>query len=107
MIQHQVLTILTVDLQTQQLTRAIRREFAREIDQETVDDEEWDSADEDEEEEMDRRRKMEILKRAWAAWNVAEEALDDDRFAFGPMSFGLIALGTILEVVKKLRFDRD
>lgn len=47
--------------------------------------EEWDSDDEDEldDEEMDRRVKAEMLKRAWAAWNVAEETLHEDPEAFG------------------------
>lgn len=85
----------------------MRREFVRDAVTEPSDHqpEEWDSDDEDEldDEEMDRRVKAEMLKRAWAAWNVAEETLHEDPEAFGAMSFGIVALGTMLELIKKQR----
>lgn len=93
---------------TQQLTRAIRCEFLREVDSKSSDDQpqEWDSDEEDEhdEEELDQRM-IGTFTRAWAAWNIAEEALEDDPETFGPMSFGFIALGAMLEVIKKQRMD--
>jgi RNA-dependent RNA polymerase len=91
-------------LQTQQLTQAIRKEFARVADSDSnpADSEAWDS-DESDDEESDRQVWVETLKRAWAAWEAAEAALRDDPESFGPSSFGILALGTILELVKKLR----
>ena len=59
--------------------------------------------DYDEEDWNADTRESEIFTRAWAAWNVAEEALKDDPRIFGPQSFGLIALGLMLEVVKECR----
>jgi hypothetical protein len=35
-------------------------------------------------------------------WKAAEAALIDDPESFGPSSFGIIALGTVLELTKKL-----
>ena len=59
----------------------------------------------DEEGEMDEDRlvletRAEVFSRAWAAWKVAEDTLTRDRSAFGPQSFGLIALGLLLDVIK-------
>jgi RNA-dependent RNA polymerase len=62
----------------------------------------WDSDDSDNKEE-DEKVKVKTIKRAWAAWNVAEDALAEDPESFGPSSFGIIAMGTILELIKKLR----
>lgn len=59
----------------------------------------WDGDDEG----ADRRVKFEALKRAWAAWNVAENALNNDPTAFGPSSFRIVAVSTILGIIKKLR----
>jgi RNA-dependent RNA polymerase len=92
-------------LQTQQLTQAIRKEFiwvAHSDSDSAADSEGWDS-DESDDEESDREIKVATLKRALAAWLAAEAALLDDPEAFGPSSFGIIALGNILELVKKLR----
>ena len=61
----------------------------------------WDS-DESDDKESDREIKAETLKCTLAAWLAAEAALLDDPEAFGPSSFGIIALGYILELVKKL-----
>lgn len=93
---------------TQQLTKAIRRELAREVDS-AFDEQgqEWDSdeEDEDDDDELRRQRDSRVFARAWAAWNAAEEALNDDPEAFGPLSFGLVALGVMLEIIKKLRTE--
>ena len=59
---------------------------------------------EDEEGEIDDElifeKRVEVFSRAWTAWKVAEDTLADDPFAFGPQSFGLIALGLLLDVIK-------
>jgi RNA-dependent RNA polymerase len=59
--------------------------------------------DESEDLAEDEERRRDKYERAWAAWLVAEEALDDDPSSYGPSSFGLLALGTMLEVVKEAR----
>jgi RNA-dependent RNA polymerase len=45
----------------------------------------------------------ETFKRSWAAWCVAEVILKEDSSKFGAQSFGLIALGRMLEIVKASR----
>ena len=65
---------------------------------------------EDEEGEIDDdelafEMRAEIFTRAWAAWKVAEDTLTVDPSAFGPQSFGLIALGQLLEVIKDAMTD--
>ena len=45
-------------------------------------------------------KRAEIFNRAWAAWSTAEDTLVGDPFAFGPQSFGLLAMGLLLDVVK-------
>jgi RNA-dependent RNA polymerase len=65
---------------------------------------------EDEEGEMDEdelafETRAEVFSRAWSAWRVAEDALIYDQFAFGPQSFGLIALGLLLDVIKDATTD--
>jgi RNA-dependent RNA polymerase len=59
-----------------------------------------DEEDEIDEDELVFEKRAEVFSRAWAAWRVAEDALAEDSFAFGPQSFGLIALGLLLDVVK-------
>ncbi|KIK37017.1 hypothetical protein CY34DRAFT_26176 [Suillus luteus UH-Slu-Lm8-n1] len=54
-------------------------------------------------EELERRMMAETFKRCWAAWCVAEDNLKEDPSMFGAQSFGLIALGMILEIVKTSR----
>ncbi|KAJ7642305.1 RNA dependent RNA polymerase-domain-containing protein [Mycena rosella] len=83
--------VSAMNLQTGELAKAIRHEFRSPAYQDVQEDDEDDDV---------RRDKFE---RAWAAWLVAEETLDDDPSSFGPSSFGLIALGTILEIVKEAR----
>ena len=63
------------------------------------DDEDYD----DDEPELGMAARVEVFKRAWAAWSVAEETLLDDRTSFGAQSFGLIALGVLLDIVKDAR----
>ena len=65
---------------------------------------------EDEDEEIDDdelvfETRAEVFTRAWAAWKVAEDTLFDDPSAFGPQSFGLIALGMLLDVIKDATAD--
>jgi RNA-dependent RNA polymerase len=65
---------------------------------------------EDEEGEIDDdelvfETRAEVFTRAWAAWCVAEDILIDDPSAFGPQSFGLIALGLLLDVIKDASTD--
>lgn len=40
------------------------------------------------------------FRRAWAAWCVAEEVLNQYPAAYGPQSFGFIALGRMLKLIK-------
>ncbi|KAJ7785716.1 RdRP-domain-containing protein [Mycena metata] len=99
-----------MNLQTGELAKAIRHEFQPNNDRDPQagagddededDDDEWDDRDDIAGDEEKRREKFE---RAWAAWLVAEEALDDDGSSYGPSSFGLLALGTILEVLKEAK----
>ncbi|KAG1720815.1 RdRP-domain-containing protein [Suillus occidentalis] len=53
--------------------------------------------------ESERRMMAETFKRCWAAWCVAEDNLKEDPSMFGAQSFGIIALGMILETVKTSR----
>ena len=65
--------------------------------------------DEDEEEvdedELVFETRAEVFSRAWAAWKVAEDILIDDPSTFGAQSFGLIALGLLLDVIKDATAD--
>jgi hypothetical protein len=47
-------------------------------------------------------RDVETMARSWAAWLVAEAELQNEPDAFGPQSFGFIALGSLLKVVKEV-----
>ncbi|KAJ7139530.1 RNA dependent RNA polymerase-domain-containing protein [Mycena epipterygia] len=100
--------VSAMNLQTGELAKAIRYEFrspAYRETQGTAADDEEEEYDDDDDEGMagDEERRRDKFERAWAAWLVAEEALDDDPSSYGPSSFGLLALGTILEVVKEAR----
>ncbi|KAF7306444.1 RdRP-domain-containing protein [Mycena indigotica] len=91
---------------TEELTKLIRYEFqsleyrpqAREA--EDSDDDEWEDS---EEIAGNEERRADRFMRAWAAWLVVEETLDEDKTAFGPSSFGLLALGTMLDVIKEAK----
>lgn len=66
---------------------------------------EQDEQDDDEEDEdILSDRDLESYRRAAAAWQAANDALEEDAEAFGPSSFGLIALGVMLEIMKKARY---
>jgi hypothetical protein len=91
-----------MSLQTHELTKLVRQEL-REVDSHALEEDEDDYDDYDDEDWNADARESEIFNRAWAAWYVAEEALEEDRQCFGPQSFGLIALGIMLEVVKECR----
>lgn len=77
-------------------------EFIR-VDPASADDEGRDSDDSDYDEELDRRVQVETLQRAWATWNVAGDTLKDEPEAFCPSNFGIIAMGAVLEIIKKIR----
>lgn len=67
---------------------------------------------EDEEGDLDHdelvfETRAEVFSRAWAAWKVAEDILIDEPSAFGPQSFGLIALGLLLDLVKDATADAE
>ncbi|KAL6303669.1 RdRP-domain-containing protein [Sparassis latifolia] len=98
--------VSAMNLQTSGLVRAVRAEFrpselaaANEEDYEEEDYEDWTFREVFDEEET--LMMSETFKRAWAAWYVAEDALAEYPDAFGPQSFGLIALGRMLEIVKE------
>ncbi|KAF8213689.1 hypothetical protein K438DRAFT_1804461 [Mycena galopus ATCC 62051] len=87
-----------MNLQTGELTKAIRHEFQapeyHEI-QYTEEDQDDDESDDDEEDiAADEDKRRDKFERAWAAWLPT---------SFGPPSFGLLALGTMLEVVKEAK----
>jgi len=95
-----------MNLQTGELTKAIRHEFQapeyHEM-QYTEEDQDDDESDDEEDIAADEDKRRNKFERAWAAWLVSEEALDDEPTSFGPPSFGLLALGTMLEVVKEAK----
>lgn len=92
--------------QTHELVRAVRAEMrgsnpTAEDDQEYTEDGEWD--DDEDDYYRETRQIGETFKRAWAAWCAAETALREEPASYGPQSFGLIALGRMLELVKAAR----
>ncbi len=104
-------------LQTQELTRAIRQEFLPPLDDD--DEEEFDEDDYDDEfsdlvsnDELERDIQRLCIKfnRARAGWVAAQEGLADARedgtTSFGPQSFGVIALGVMLDVLEELKKPR-
>jgi hypothetical protein len=40
------------------------------------------------------------MARSWTAWLIAEAELEENPDSFGPQSFGLIALGSLLKIMK-------
>ncbi|SJL03501.1 uncharacterized protein ARMOST_06857 [Armillaria ostoyae] len=110
-------TTASMNLQTQELTRAIRQEFLpppedddeEEFDEDDYDDEFSDFVSNDEL-ERDIQRLCIKFNRARAGWVAAQEALDDAReggtSSFGHRSFGVIALGVMLDVLKELKKPR-
>ena len=97
------------------LCSSIRHELRWESLQDSNSDSDSDNNDnlqvyEDEESEMDEEElvfdtRAKVFSRAWAAWEVAEDKLTDNPSAFGPQSFGLIALGLLLDVIKDATTD--
>ncbi|KAF8845474.1 RdRP-domain-containing protein [Paxillus ammoniavirescens] len=94
-----------MNLQTHELVRSVRAEMrasnaaSREQEEDELsDDGEWD----DDEDDYYRESRLiaESFKRAWAAWCVAEEELQQEPQSYGSQSFGLIALGKMLELIK-------
>ncbi|KAK0488742.1 RdRP-domain-containing protein [Armillaria novae-zelandiae] len=106
-------TTASMNLQTQELTRAIRQEFLPppEDDEEEFDDDDYDDEFSDfvsnDELERDIQRLCIKFNRARAGWVAVQEALDGAReegtTSFGPHSFGVIALGVMLDVLKELK----
>lgn len=101
--------VTAMNLQTHELVRAVRAEL---LVKDLVTSETETYYDYDEEEDYDdwtfreefddteQRSMAETFKRSWAAWCVAEDTLEEQPRMFGAQSFGLIALGKMLEVVK-------
>ncbi|KAH7883958.1 RdRP-domain-containing protein [Phlebopus sp. FC_14] len=100
--------VTSMNLQTHELVRAVRAEFRPgDENHSIVDDDDFSDDDwyEDEEDDFHRESRVvtETFKRAWAAWCVAEKALADYPESYGPQSFGLVALGRMLELIKAAR----
>ncbi|KDQ54925.1 hypothetical protein JAAARDRAFT_693519 [Jaapia argillacea MUCL 33604] len=88
-------SVAMMNIETQELAKAVRRELYGD-----------DGGDVNEvvaQHDDDRVRRRGSFTRAYAAWLVSEEILESDPGAFGPQSFGLIALGVLLEMVKQSR----
>jgi RNA-dependent RNA polymerase len=68
-------------------------------------DPEYEDDDEDEDEDEDHLspQDSETFMRAAAAWQISFEKLSEEEPLLGPASFGLIALGLMLDIVKKAR----
>ncbi|KIY66410.1 RdRP-domain-containing protein [Cylindrobasidium torrendii FP15055 ss-10] len=99
--------VTAMNLQTQQLAKGIRKELRRTLVVED-DDATVDGIDEDEDdEEALSDRDIATFERAAAAWDVAlADVLDDDEegeVSFGSASFGIVALGVMLDIAKKAR----
>ncbi|KAG1828633.1 RdRP-domain-containing protein [Suillus variegatus] len=100
--------VTAMNLQTRELVRAVRAELlVKDLavsEAEMYSDEEDDYDDWTFREEFDdteQRSMAETFKRSWAAWCVAEDTLKEEPRMFGAQSFGLIALGRMLEIVKE------
>ncbi|KAF5361337.1 hypothetical protein D9757_012315 [Collybiopsis confluens] len=92
---------VSLNLQTQELARKIRLEFAyQETDVENWNEEYFDALDY--EEDPDVERLCNIFNRARAAWIASEEIMDQDVEMFGVQSFAMIALGSMLNAIKAL-----
>ncbi|KAF9243729.1 RdRP-domain-containing protein [Melanogaster broomeanus] len=96
-----------MNLQTHELVRAVRVEMrasnaTNREDEEEDDDFSDDGGWYDDEDDYYRETRLiaESFKRAWAAWCAAEEALREHPASYGPQSFGFIALGRMLELIK-------
>ena len=63
----------------------------------------WEWEDDEDDYYRETRQIAESFKRAWAAWCAAESMLMVQPASYGPQSFGLIALGRMLELIKAAR----
>lgn len=72
-----------------------------ETDEDYTEDGDWD--DDEDDYYRETRQLAETFKRAWAAWCAAETLLREEPASYGPQSFGLIALGRMLELIKAAR----
>jgi RNA-dependent RNA polymerase len=84
---------------------AVRRELRRKQYDDAQGD--HDEGDDDENDYERSTQAEEILSRSWAAWIVAEEVLNQSPDEFGPQSFGLIALGSMLKVVQEASTEAE
>ena len=93
--------------QTRDLVETIRGELLRT--DEISSNEDGDQNVEDDDEEYDEKiavsKRGEVFRRAWAALGTAWLVADKHPDKFGVSSFGLIALGVLLEVVDDARND--
>ncbi|KAI6045196.1 RdRP-domain-containing protein [Pisolithus marmoratus] len=96
--------VAAMNLQTHELVRAVQAELRARKMLELDDEEDLDDYEYEEEDEDDFYQEIRVIsdhfRRAWAAWYVAEEALREYPASYGPQSFGLIALGRMLELIK-------
>ncbi|KAI6134190.1 RdRP-domain-containing protein [Pisolithus croceorrhizus] len=97
--------VAAMNLQTYELVRAVRGELrARDAERALDDEEDFDDSEYEYEDEDDFYKEIRVIanhfRRACAAWFVAEEALRECPGSYGPQSFGFIALGRMLELVK-------
>ncbi|KAF9229726.1 RdRP-domain-containing protein [Gyrodon lividus] len=93
-----------MNLQTHELVRAVRAEMRasnaaseEEESDDFSDDGEW--YDDEDDYYRESRLIAETFKRTWAAWCAAEEMLQVEPASYGAQSFGLIALGKMLELI--------
>lgn len=62
---------------------------------------EWDDEEDDNDDYYREARQVaETFRRAWAGWCAAEKALKSEPGSYGPQSFGLIALGRMMDLIK-------
>ncbi|KAJ7608735.1 RdRP-domain-containing protein [Roridomyces roridus] len=100
--------VSAMNLQIAELVKQLRFEFQspeyrpknQDDDDEDFEDEDWADWDEF---AGDEARRADRFTRAWAAWLVAEKELEEYPETYGASSFGLIALGTVLEVIKEAK----
>lgn len=104
--QRQKNAVTAMNLQTNELVRRVRKEFQG-VDPQTPDTEAYEEVNDYEDWTFDEESEQQVLAetftRSWTAWCVAEYILKKDPSKFGAQSFGLIALGRMLETVKASR----
>lgn len=95
---HELVRLVRAEMRAS--SRTTGREEETEEEYTDIDDGEWDDEDDY---YRETRQIAEAFKRAWAGWCVAESILMTEPASFGPQSFGLIALGRMLELIKAAR----